>query len=84
MKKNNVILAHRYCMNNKHMLDKDKLCGCFYCMKIFVPMAITDWIDEENGLTALCPFCGVDSVIGESSGYPITTEFLKDMNTYWF
>lgn len=44
---------------------------------------INQWIyDEEE--TAFCPYCGVDSVIGESSGYPITREFLEEMNHYWF
>jgi len=28
--------------------------------------------------------CGIDSVIGSASGYPITTEFLESMNRRWF
>ena len=27
---------------------------------------------------------GIDSIIGESSGYPITKEFLKKMKKHWF
>ncbi len=34
--------------------------------------------------TAICPYCRVDSIIGESSKYPITKEFLKMMKEYWF
>ncbi len=41
------------------------------------------WEYDDN-LTAFCPFCGVDSVIGESSGYPITKEFLEKMKEWWF
>jgi hypothetical protein len=33
--------------------------------------------------TAICPKCGVDSVIGECTGYPITEEFLDDMYSFW-
>ena len=33
---------------------------------------------------AICPYCGMDSVIGESSGYPITKEFLQKMQEHWF
>jgi len=44
---------------------------------------INQWIYDENE-TAFCPYCGVDSVIGESSGYHITREFLEEMNCYWF
>lgn len=77
------IEAHRYSANHKEELQKDKLCGCFYCLKIFKPEEITFWIKDISG-TAVCPYCGIDSVIGESSGYPITEEFLKKMHKYWF
>jgi hypothetical protein len=51
-------------------------------MKIFNPAEITEWVDD--GDTALCPYCGIDSVIGESSGFPITDKFLKEMHQRWF
>lgn len=54
----------------------------FLLQKIFSPKEITEWID--NNKTAVCPYCGVDSIIRESSGYPITKEFLEIMKTYWF
>ena len=64
--------------------EKDKSCGCFYCYKVFDPNEIKDWIKDRNGDTAICPYCGIDSIIGESSGFPITEEFLKKMHNYWF
>ena len=33
-------LAHKYCGNNKPELEKDEICGCFYCMQIFSPLEI--------------------------------------------
>lgn len=42
-----------------------------------------EWIVDDQ-FTAFCPYCGIDSVIGESSGYPITKEFLKKMKEHWF
>lgn len=33
--------------------------------------------------TGFCPYCGCDTIIGESSGYPITKEFLESMHEYW-
>ncbi len=78
-----ILHAHEFCTNNKEMLQKDTVCGCFYCLEIFSPGEITDWIHDTKG-TALCPYCGIDSIIGESSGYPITKEFLKEMYNYWF
>ncbi len=76
------IEAHNYCSDHKKKLIKDKKCGCFYCLTIFNPQEITEWIDDDK--TAVCPYCDIDSVISESSGYPITKEFLIKMNSYWF
>ncbi|EJZ43543.1 hypothetical protein LEP1GSC178_3039 [Leptospira licerasiae str. MMD4847] len=46
-----------------------------------------EWCDEEDprGKTALCPNCGIDSVIGSKSGYPITDEyFIEEIHRFWF
>lgn len=75
--------AHKFCANHKDALQKDKICGCFYCLQIFSPTEIIEWLKDTKG-TAICPYCGIDSVIGEHSGYPITKEFLLEMNKYWF
>lgn len=83
-----VIKAHAFSGNHKPELERDRICGCFYCLKVFSPAEIGDWIISDNPTdkrgTAICPYCGVDSVIGENSGYPITEDFLKAMNAYWF
>lgn len=72
-----LLYAHKHASHHRQQLQNDSKCGCFHCGQIFVPPSITEWIDGEN--TATCPHCGIDSVIGESSGYPITAEFLKEM-----
>lgn len=75
--------AHKYSAGNRDALKKDKVCGCFYCGRIFSPSEIDNWIEERGG-TALCPYCGIDAVIGESSGYTICDEFLQSMKKFWF
>ena len=75
--------AHKFSANHREQLLKDQICGCFYCMRIFPSTEITQWVADPGG-TAVCPYCGVDSVIGESSGYPITEEFLAKMYKHWF
>ena len=75
--------AHQFSVNNRKQLEQSSVCGCFYCRKIFNPNEITEWIPEKSG-TALCPYCGIDSVIGEASGFQITEQLLKEMNQYWF
>lgn len=59
-----------------------KLCACFYCGQSFRPDEIAEWIDNDQ--TAICPKCGIDSVIGSAAGFPLTKEFLDEMNKYWF
>ena len=76
--------AHKYSLSNREALRKSALCGCFHCLKIFPPTEIREWIRDKNGQTALCPYCGIDAVIGDSSGYAISTAFLEDMKEYWF
>ena len=51
-----------------------------------------DWVDgrqvetgsTEDGITALCPLCGIDSVIPEAPGAPLTTGLLEEMRAHWF
>ena len=76
------VFAHKRSMMHRTEIQNSDICGCFYCLSIFPPTEITEWIDD--GQTAICPYCPVDSVIGSASGYPITTEFLKLMHDRWF
>lgn len=78
--------AHRYANYHRKPLLTSDLCGCFYCLAIFQPVEVRSWIHEWDGedQTAMCPKCGIDSVICSNSGYPITTDFLRQMNAYWF
>ena len=76
------IEAHEFSSNHKEQLLNDKKCGCFHCLSIFSPCEITEWVNDKSG-TGLCPYCGIDSIIGESSGFPITNDFLEKMNLYW-
>lgn len=79
------IRAYAHSSKHRVSIQRDTQCGCFYCLAIFPPSAITAWRDEEEGeQTAVCPYCGVDSVIGASSGFSITAAFLHRMCEYWF
>lgn len=79
--------AHKHSIfHHSEIMDSD-LCCCFYCQSNFEPEKIIDWCDEDDlsGKTALCPNCGIDSVIGSKSGYPITDEdFIEEMHRFWF
>ncbi len=79
-----LIEAHRRSIGNYDQLKTSSKCGCFYCGRIYNPQEIEEWIDDKDGPTALCPYCGIDSVLAEVSGLSITEEFLAAMNQYWF
>jgi len=80
------IQAHKHSSYHREEIMHSEICGCFYCLAIFRPGEVTDWIDEKDsiGQTALCPKCGIDSVMGSASGFPISQEFLEKMRRYWF
>jgi hypothetical protein len=82
MKEPEYIAAHRHSSRHRKEIAASQWCGCFYCMAIFKPELIEIWLSKEQ--TALCPKCGIDSVIGSQSGYPITREFLQKMHRHWF
>jgi len=79
--------AHKHSMRHRTEIERSDLCGCFYCCATFAPGQIEDWVDDDDtgeGQTALCPRCGIDSVIGSRSGFPIERGFLEEMRLYWF
>jgi len=81
----NIIEAHKHSSSNQPELMRSTICGCFWCLRTFKPEEIEHWFDEvKGGMTAQCPHCAIDSVIGDASGYPITCDFLDRMNLNWF
>jgi hypothetical protein len=81
-----IVAAHRHSSNHRNEIMASEQCGCFYCLSIFSPGEITEWIDEVDEVctTAICPHCGIDAVIGSRSGYPVSKEFLGAMRKQWF
>src|SRR5690242_9430689 len=81
--------AHAHCALHRAEVERSEVCGCFYCEAIYPPSEIAQWIQDRNvvrnatGETAICPRCGIDSVIGSASGYPIDSAFLKQMHARW-
>ena len=76
------IAAHPFSFKNKAYLLPPQRCGCFSCLAIFrsTELEENDFVPEDNGqYTACCPYCGIDSVIGENCGYTITPELLATM-----
>jgi len=78
---NNYTKATKLSIYNRDQVEKSDFCGCYYCLKIYKPKDIVEWCD--GGRTALCPHCGIDSIIG-SYRVVLSKEFLEDCHRYWF
>jgi hypothetical protein len=62
-------------------LEASDRCGCFFCFRTFTTAEIRSWVDGNQ--TALCPHCGIDSVIGSASCH-IGDQFLRRMHQHHF
>lgn len=59
-------------------IEQSERCGCYHCLEVYSSPAHVDEYDD-----AVCPSCGHDTVIHESSGYPVDEEFLHQMQHFW-
>jgi hypothetical protein len=74
--------AHAFASKHRVAVEASAQCVCFSCFARFKPAAITKWIDAQQ--TALCPKCGLDSVLGEASGSRIDDAFLRRLHIHIF
>lgn len=75
--------VHKSSRNNKEMIEKSKLVGCFYCLRIYLATEVKAYRENTNH-SAKCIYCSIDSLIPDSTGYPIDEAFLKKMRFNWF
>ena len=76
--------AHDRAFRNKPIVTASTICGCFFCRKTCAPGDVREWVRKDNE-TALCPHCGIDALIGDASGLPVTdATFLSEMHAHWF
>lgn len=73
---------------NYEEVIKSQYAGCYHCKQYFETKLINE---EEHCIattphgtqepTVFCPFCGIDAIIGDASGYQVTDfKFLNYMN----
>ena len=77
--------AHKFSRRHRASIERRAICGCFYCVEVFNPkhVYIKEWID--GGTTALCPLCGIDSVLSTVDEPRAADEhFLQAMHDAWF
>lgn len=72
---------HALSSNHKNLLLDNVICGCFYCQEVYDVSEIEHWIADES--CALCPHCGIDSVIPVAH-LDTPKALLKEMYKIWF
>jgi hypothetical protein len=78
--------TYSHSIRNEESILKSDICGCFHCISIFpaVDVKSAEFIIEKDGSrTAICPICGIDSVLGDAS-VEISAEILEALNGLYF
>jgi hypothetical protein len=63
---------------NRAALKSSRICGCYFCLRMFPYKKIKDWADK--GQTAICPYCQVDAVLYDKGTRILTSQLLKQMH----
>jgi hypothetical protein len=79
-----VLKALKHAVANEDEINASEECGCFHCLEVFPKDEIEEFVDGEDGMSAVCPKCSVESVIGDAAGFPLTEELLDAMRQEMF
>ena len=81
-----LILVHSHSMDNYLEIQTSEVCGCFYCLERFSPIEIKEWVNHGDRpiATAVCPKCGIDSIISDASGFKIALGLLRKLQRLFF
>ena len=77
-------LYHSHTIRNRKEIDQSEYCHCISCIKSYPSPIVMRFIKDGDGETALCPYCGIDAVIGDGCGLEIDQEILITLNKRWF
>jgi hypothetical protein len=83
---------HHYSARHRDLLQRSDRAGCFYCQGMFAPSEVVDWVDgiqpdtgdTAEGVTALCPRCGIDAVLPSAAPIALSPTLLAAMHCYFF
>lgn len=70
--------AAKLSLKNRTALEAAAHCGCYQCIRTFETSEITQWTDKDQ--TALCPHCGIDSIVAGITDIDVLTK----MCLKWF
>src|SRR4051812_49015519 len=81
-----------YSGHHRELMERSERAGCFHCQKIFSPVEIVAWIEGrqletnnlEDGVSALCPRCGVNTVLPSAADIVLDRSLLAAMRYHYF
>jgi hypothetical protein len=79
--------AHEHAFGNRPEIAASDFCGCFSCLAVFPATEVWEWIRQlsDEADTGFCPYCMLDTVLGDSSNLPVRDQaFLRAMNERFF
>jgi hypothetical protein len=79
-----LIELHSHATNNEIEILKSTNCSCFFCRQTYDARKVNDWVSDERGVSAICPECGMDAVIGDACGIPLDKATLKELNLAYY
>lgn len=82
-------VIYSYVFENRKLLKRYKKCTCIYCGANYPYTEIKSWVKDKDELTAICPKCGIDSVVPTSvknkvDDYTLTEELREKVKKLYF
>ena len=77
-------LHHRYASHNEDWVRNSSVSACFYCYAFFPSEQVDEWWDRFGRMTAVCPCCGIDSVLPEAPGILLDETLVRTMGHWAF
>jgi hypothetical protein len=71
---------HKLSFRNKELLDLERAASCFNCFSYMKPDRIEEWTDNQQ--TAICPCCGIDSILPGEVAPPLLQEMYNRYFSY--
>lgn len=74
-------LFYSSAVSNEESIRASTVCACYYCIKRFSTSEVYEF---TIGRSAICPHCGIDCLVGDSTGAYLSIELLEIMHHQWF
>lgn len=75
---------YKHTKNNEIDILNSKKCSCLFCRQTYDARRVSDWSNENNKISAVCPECGMNAVVGDASGFSLDHDTLKQLNLTYF